>query len=76
MAKKVKTFEGLVHRTLNDATFRGKLKADPEKALKSVGMKPTREQVSALQKIKWEHLETAAGHFERTQKKRLKGAAT
>lgn len=62
------SFEELVSKVMKDEKFRESLKADPAKALQSVGVTPTPDLERSLRSLDWaalhkvnDHYKTAAG---------------
>ena len=46
-------FNHLVIRMIGDVKFRAALIKNPEKALKSIGAKPSKQQIAALKAVDW-----------------------
>lgn len=57
------TFEALVTKMLNDATFREAVAKDPGTALGSAGVKATPEMVSALKGVNMHSIKRVATAF-------------
>lgn len=56
-------FNHLVIRMLGNAKFRAALIRNPEKALKSIKAKPTKQQITALKAVDWTSLEKVFNAF-------------
>jgi hypothetical protein len=56
-------FEELVSRVMKDAKFRDELKADPAKALQSVGVKSTPDLERSVRSLDWGSLDTVNQHY-------------
>lgn len=57
------SFNHLVIKMLGDVKFRAALMKNPEKALRSIKAKPTRQQVAALKGVDWASLEKVFNAF-------------
>lgn len=58
------TVHQLVIKTLGDVKFRTAIIANPEKALRSIGVKPTKAQIAALKSVDWPNLERVYQSFQ------------
>lgn len=58
-------FNHLVIRMLGNARFRAALVKNPEKALKSIKAKPTRQQIAALKAVDWDSLNKVFNAFKK-----------
>ncbi len=56
-------FNQLVIRMLGDVKFRVALTKNPEKALRGIGAKPSKQQLAALKAINWTSLEKVFNAF-------------
>ncbi len=56
-------FNHLVIRMLGDAKFRLALIKNPEKALRAIKAKPTKQQIAALKAVDWTSLEKVFNAF-------------
>ncbi len=56
-------FEELVSKVMKDAKFRDELKADPAKALQSVGVKSTPELERSLRSLDWASIHKVNDHY-------------
>jgi hypothetical protein len=56
-------FEEVVTKIMTDATFRDALKADPDKALNSAGVRPTPELIQTLKSIDWRAVGEVTDHY-------------
>ena len=56
-------FEELVSKVMKDEKFRDSLKADPAKALQSVGVTPTPELVHSLKSLDWASIHKVNDHY-------------
>ena len=61
------SFEHLVNKVMTDAKFRDKLRADPSKALKAVGVKATPALVKSLKAMDWASVHKVNGHYKTAQ---------
>jgi hypothetical protein len=58
-------FNHLVIRMLGDAKFRAAVIKNPEKALRAIKAKPTKQQVAALKAVDWASLEKVFNSFKK-----------
>lgn len=56
-------FNHLVIRMLGDAKFRAALIKNPERALRAISARPTKQQVAALKAVDWKSLEKVFNAF-------------
>jgi hypothetical protein len=56
-------FEELVSKVMKDAKFRDELKADPAKALQSVGVKSTPALEQSLRSLDWASIHKVNDHY-------------
>ena len=56
-------FEDLVAKIMKDVKFRDAIKADPEKALHSVGVKATPELIHSLKSLDWASVHKVNDHY-------------
>lgn len=56
-------FNHLVIRMLGDVKFRVALMKNPDKALRSIGAKPTKQQIAALKSVDWSSLNKVFNAF-------------
>lgn len=56
-------FEDLVSKVMKDEKFRDALKADPAKALESVGVKATPELIHSLKSMDWASIHKVNQHY-------------
>jgi hypothetical protein len=56
-------FEELVGKVMKDVKFRDALKADPAKALESVGVKATPDLVHSLKSLDWASIHKVNDHY-------------
>jgi hypothetical protein len=61
------SFEHLVNKVMTDAKFRTRLKADPNKALKAVGVKATPGLVKSLKAMDWASVHKVNAHYKTAQ---------
>ncbi len=56
-------FNHLVIRMLGDVKFRAAVVKNPEKALRSIKAKPTKQQIAALKAVDWASLDKVFAAF-------------
>lgn len=56
-------FEELVQKVMKDESFRKALKADPSKALDSVGVKVTPDLERSIRSLDWDSLDKVNKHY-------------
>lgn len=58
------TIHQLVLKMLGDVKFRTAVMKNPEKALKSIKAKPTKQQIAALKAVDWKSMERVYTSFQ------------